>query len=260
MRTLLTPPPCVQRRTWSDGGIAAVVVLYGLSAFSVLSLTVLRNAALEKTFQTAKDPDLHVVMYAGGAGSPAMVARLNLPTLLRNEGGPDASTEVRIPGAPHLDLASELPDGWTYAVQLSPDTRVCCDGGDGACSKRTANDEAASAVVTPPVTRPFSATGEARSLQFSLSSLPVPPDVQLDPNATAESAFLIRASRVLPGSGTSPGPNQDAQRMSCRLESADREISSATLRIQPGLDENRSSSRISTGTLELSYRAPGGAH
>ena len=118
----------------SDRGIAVVVLLYGMSVFSVFSLSLLRNAELEKTFRTADDPDLHVVLYAGGASSQTMIGRLNLPTASRKLEGPDKSTEVRIPGAPHLTMASELPAGWWYAVRLTPDVRVCCDGGDNACA------------------------------------------------------------------------------------------------------------------------------
>jgi hypothetical protein len=104
-------PPVLPRSRRSDAGVALVAVLYALSIFSVLSLTVLRNAALEKTLRTADDPDLHVVLYAGGAGSRTVIGRLNLPTIWRNQGGPDRSTEIRVPGAPGLDLASELSPG-----------------------------------------------------------------------------------------------------------------------------------------------------
>ena len=65
-----------------------VAVLYALSIFSVLSLTVLGNAMLEKKLRTADDPDLHVVLYAGGAASQTVIGRLNIPTILRNQGSP----------------------------------------------------------------------------------------------------------------------------------------------------------------------------
>src|SRR5688500_19388408 len=65
----------LNRHAGSQSGVAVVVLLYGLSVFSVLSLTALRDAELERTLQTADHPDLHVVLYAGGANSPTMIGR-----------------------------------------------------------------------------------------------------------------------------------------------------------------------------------------
>lgn len=243
----------------SQRGVAVVVLLYGLTTFSVLSLTVLRNAELERTLRTADNPDLHVVLYAGGANSRTMVGRLNLPTALRNETGPEASTEVRIPGAPHLDLASELPQGWSYAVRLSANARVCCDGGDNACAGVTWDDEITSGTLAPAILAPLEPGGPARQLQFALSSLPVPRDVDLDATATAESAFLVRAARVKDGSGAAAQGAGDSQSMTCTLHSGEAEVAKALLRIQPGVDENRAVTRISRGTIELNYRATAGA-
>lgn len=248
------------QRSRSERGVAVVVLLYGMSVFSALSLTVLRNAELEKTFRTADDPDLHVVLYAGGANSQTMIGRLNLPTTARNLEGPDTSTEVRIPGAPHLNMASELPQGWSYAVRLSPQARVCCDGGDNACASVTWDEEIAAGSVTPALPRPLKPTGGTRELQFALSSLAVPSEVALEPTATASSAFLVRASRILQGSSAgTTGPSQDAQRMTCTLQSGDATVATGTLRIHPGLDENRVVTRISSGTLELKYGGTDGA-
>ena len=255
MINLFTFTRVVQPRRASDSGVAVVVLLYGLSIFSVLSMTVLRNAALEKTLHTAEDPDLHVVLYAGGAGSRTMIGRLNLPTIWRNQGGPDRSTEVRVPGAPDLDLTSELPQGWAYAVRLSPNARVCCDGGDNACGNVTWNQEITEGSLTPPLERPITATGASRSLRFALSSLAVPDDVVLDSTATATSAFLVRATRIRDGASAAAVSEPDPQRMTCKLESA-ATLVTGTLRIQPGVDERRAVTRISSGTIELSYRAP----
>jgi hypothetical protein len=241
----------LRRYAGSERGVAVVVLLYGLSVFSVLSLTALRNPELEKTLRTAQDSDLHVVLYAGGAKSQTMVGRLNLPTIFRTQGEPDKSTEVRIPGAPHLDLAAELAPGSAYAVRLSPHARVCCDGGDNACASVTWDEEIAAGSVTPVLPRPLQPGAESRELQFELSSLAVPSDVALDPTATASSAFLVRATRVL--DGFTAGATEDAQRMTCTLQSGDATVATGTLRIRPGLDENRVVTRISSGTLELSY-------
>lgn len=238
----------------SDRGIAVVVLLYGMSVFSVLSLSLLRNAELDKAFRTADDPDLHVVLYAGGASSQTMIGRLNLPTAARKLEGPDKSTEVRIPGAPHLTMASELPPGWSYAVRLSPDVRVCCDGGDNACGGVTWDEGIASGSVAPALPQPLKPTGGSRELRFALSSLAVPSEVALDPSATASSAFLVRATRLLEGSSPGAnGPSQEAAAMTCTLHNGDAALSTGTLRIQPGRDENGVVSRISSGTMDLKY-------
>jgi hypothetical protein len=254
MTSLINTTSPMRRWRSREQGVALVVLLYGMSVFSVLSLTALRNVELERTLHNADNPDLHVVLYTGGAGAQTMVGRLNLPTLWRELEGPDKSTEVRIPGAPNLNLASELAPGSAYAVRLSPHVRVCCDGGDNACANVTWDDEIAAGSVTPPVSRPLDAAGASRQLQFALLSLAVPSDVALDPTATASSAFLVRATRLREGSSVgTTGPSQDAQRMTCTLQSGDATLATGTLRIQPGLDENRLVTRISSGTLELKY-------
>ena len=238
----------------SERGIAAVVLLYGMSVFSVMSLTVLRNAELEKTFRMADDPDLHVVLYAGGASSPTTVGRLNLPIASRNAEGPDKSTEVRIPNTPNL--TAELPAGWSYAVRLSPEARVCCDGGDNACANVAWDTDSVEGSVNPALPRPLKPTAESRELQFALSSLTIPPDVPLDPAAAASSAFLVRATRLRPGSGSAPAPSQGAQAMTCTLQNGDVTLATGTLRLLPGVDENGAVTRISSGTFELKYNAP----
>src|SRR5215217_3156603 len=87
-----------QKRKPADRGVAVVVVLFALSIFSVLSLTVLRNSALEVILRTSDHPDLHVVLYAGGAGSLQVLGRLNLLTIWRlQDSVPDLSAEVRAP-------------------------------------------------------------------------------------------------------------------------------------------------------------------
>jgi hypothetical protein len=249
----------LRSRARCEHGVAVVVLLYGISIFSALAITLLRNTPLEKALQTASDPDLHVVLYAGGAGSPAMVGRLNLPAAWRNEEVPDQSTEVRIPGAPQLDLASELPQGWSFAVRLSPHARVCCDAGDGACANVTWNEEITAGSVSPELTHPFMAPGEKKTLKFSLSSLSVPSNVELDPNATASSAFLVRATRILEGSNASLTEGQGSQQMVCKLESSENPVATGTLRIEPGRDESGAVTRISTGTVEIDYRRSGGS-
>ena len=239
-------------RLRSDGGVAVVAVLYGLSIFSVLSLTILGNARLEKNLRLADDPDLHVVLYAGGAASHTVIGRLNIPTIFRNQGSADPSTEIRVPGVPGIDLGSELTPGWAYAVRLSPHARVCCDGGDNACGNVSWIDGVTEGALTPALARPLEARGIDRTLHFGLSSLPVPTDVVLDPSATVESAFLVRATRMREPLQTNVG-----QPMVCRLESGDQNVMRGTLHVQPGVDEKGQVTRISSGTLQLNYQSPG---
>jgi hypothetical protein len=143
-------------------------------------------------------------------------------------------------------------------VKLSPHARVCCDGGDNACSNVTWDQEIAEGSVTPALERPITATGPSHSLHFGLSSLAVPEDVVLDSGATAESAFMVRATRIREGSNVAAATEPTtAQAMTCKLESNDAAVVTGTLQIQPGTDERRAVTRISSGTLELKYRAPG---
>ncbi len=239
-----------------ERGTALVTVLYGLAMFSVLSLTVLRNFELDKTLHTAEDPDLHVVLYAGGANSNTMIGRLNIPTLARNSGKPDLSTEVRIPGMPNLDLASELAPGWSYAVRLSPHARVCCDGGDNACAGVTWDEEITAGALAPELPQPIKPAGAARELRFALSSLPVPADVSLEPSAAASSAFLVRATRI-PKLAPVPAGSEASQAMICRLESGDASVTTGSLTIKPGIDEDGRMSRISSGIIQLNYGGSG---
>ena len=127
---------------------------------------------------------------------------------------------------------------------------MCCDGGDNACTNVTWNEGVTQGSLTPALARPIEARGVDRTLLFGLSSLPVPADVILDSSATAESAFLVRATRMREGSAINEG-----QPMVCKLESANQVVMTGTLHVQPGIDEMRAVTRISSGTIELKYRS-----
>ena len=148
-------------------------------------------------------------------------------------------------------MASELPPGWSYAVRLSPEARVCCDGGDNACASVTWDESIVAGSVAPPLGRPIKQGAASRELQFALSSLAVPPEVSLDPRATASSAFLVRATRLLAGATSS---SRESEPITCTLTSGDATVATGTLRIQPGLDNNKAVTRISSGTLGMKYR------
>ena len=234
-----------------ERGVAVVILLYGLSIFSVLALTVLRNATLESAFRATDNPDLHVVLYAGGAGSPKVVGRLNLPTTWRLQGvKPDESVSVQAPGPVGVALTADVSPGWAYAVQLTPELRVCCDADDSACTNVPWEQQVPQASVTPSFENPPGPVDSERQLQFELSSHQVPSSTDLDPKATAESAFLLKVARVQNG-GDSTGAA-----ISCRLQGADRTLATGKLRLTPGVDEQGRVNRVSAGSFELTYSRP----
>jgi hypothetical protein len=247
----------ITSRVRRESGVAVLAVVYGLSVFSVLALSLLKDAALENRLRTAKDPDLHVVLYAGGAGSGHVVSRLNLPTILRREERKkDLSTEVRVPSPVGLDLTGELAAGWAYAVRLSATERVCCDGGDGACAQVKWDEEIAQGSVAPGFERPIRTSDTNQKLEFKLESSSVPDNVTIDPNAAVGSAFLLRATRVPAGSGAAASTQGTDMPMTCKLESGGLTMATGSLHIQPGADEHRAVNRVKSGTVDLEYRSP----
>ena len=234
-----------------EQGEAVIALLFALSIFSVLSLTVLKHAALEEVLRTSDRPDLHLVLFAGGAGGSQIVGRLNLPTAWREESVTDPSTEVRAPGGSVAELGTELQPGWAYAVQLTENVRVCCDTGDGACANVPA-EEIQQGAVSPTIDS-LQTIGEERNLRFSLSSAEIADNVVLDPAAVVESPFLIKASRIADGE---PLPEVAGADLSCRLEAGDRRLADGVVRLQPGIDHVGQMNRVSAGNVELKYQAP----
>jgi len=240
--------------SYSQRGAAVVVLLFALSIFSVLALTVLRNSPLEVALRTSEHPDLHVVLYTGGAGSPQVLGRLNLPTVWRSEEGvPDLSAEVRAPGPVSAPMTGELEPGWAYAVQLAPAVRVCCDSGDGACANITWEQQVPEGSASPALDQPLQTTDTEHRLQFSLSSADIADNVALDPNAVVESPFIVRATRV--PEGEQP-PDVGGAAVSCRLDTRERTLASGTLRLNPGVDARRRVNRVSAGSIDLTYHEP----
>ena len=199
MNTGFTSVTCgSQGASGSERGTAVVVLLYALSIFSVLALTVLRNSGLETVLRTGEDPDLHVVLYAGGAGSEKVVGRLNLPTTFRlQEGAKDGSVEIHAPGPVGSPMTAEFPEGAAYAVQLAQGLRVCCDIGGTACGSVSWDQTVPEGRVTPAISKPLATTDDKHKLQFGLSTFSVPGNAPLDPEAVVQSAFLLRATRLL---------------------------------------------------------------
>ena len=86
----------------------------------------------------------------------------------------------------------------------------------------------------------------------------VPTSVDLDPQATAASAFLVRATRVREGATPTMPEGEQAQQMSCTLQSSESIVATGTLRVQPGRDDTGAVTRISSGTVELNYKVGNG--
>jgi len=246
-------PRIAQDPNADERGAAAIVLLFALSIFSVLSVTVLRNPALEAMLRTSDKQDLHVVLYAGGAGSPQVIGRLNLPTLGREESGVDQSTEIRAPGLVGGDLRGELPPGSTYAVEITSNLRICCDNGDNACSGIPWDQQVNEAKLSPAIDRSLETTNTERELQFSLSAADIADNVVLDPNAVTEAPFLIKAAKVQDGDVPTP---VDGAAVSCRLDTREKKLAEATLQLQAGTDRNGRVNRVSSGTVKLNYQAP----
>jgi hypothetical protein len=213
---------------------------------------VLRNPALETLLRTSDKPDLHVVLYAGGADSPTVVGRLNIPTIWREPSEAEFSTEVRAPGFPGGDLRGEFQPGWAYVVQLTGNMRACCDGGDNACRDIPWDQQVPEGTASPAIVKPLETTATERELNFSLSSAEIADNVQLDPDATAQSPFLIKAAKVQDGSVA----KVDGAAVSCRLDTREKKLAEGALQLQAGADRRGQVNRVSAGTLQLKYQTP----
>lgn len=238
----------------SETGVAIVVMLYALSAFSVLSLTLLRNAPLEATLRGSTESDLHVVLFAGGAGSNHVTARLNLPTVSRLQSEKqDPSVQIEAPGPVGVELTAELLEGQVYAVTIGPSIRVCCDAGDGACATLSWEQQIPSAKLTPSLQGMPLTSDEERQLRFNLVSSDVAPNVELHPNAAAPMPFLMKLARV---SEQSAEDSSSATSVSCTLQQPEHTLASGTLRLQAGVDAAGRVNRVSTGSVDIRYRSP----
>jgi len=239
-----------------ERGVTVVVMLYALSIFSVLALTLLRHTGLEATLRTGEQPDLHVVLYAGGAGSPKIIGRLNLPTLLRVQGPePDHSIQIQAPGPVGTSMTAPLPEGGVYAIRLATGLRVCCDSGTNACRELPWEQEIPEGVVTPASDRPIETEDTEHTLTFNLSSFGLGDNLELDPESAVGSPFGLKAARVEAGA-TAPENAEAGDAVSCTLQTPEKTLATGALRLQPGVDGAGQINRVSAGTLSLTYKAP----
>ncbi len=247
------------RAVRSESGAVIAEVLYALALFCVLSLTAVGNVPLERTFRTSQHPDLHLVLYAGGAGSSSVLARLNLPTVLRGEGAgeEDKSVAIKVPSTLGLALNTALPPGGTHAVQLADGVRVCCDGGDNACARVPSDQQLEQAALTPALAASVRTTETQRELTFKLETFEPADSIALDPNAAVDNGFLVKASRLLPdGMGSAQLPAGAGSYVVCRLEAGDGMLASGLLQLDAPVDSVTQTSRLRGGSVYLKYRAP----
>jgi hypothetical protein len=231
-----------------------IAVLYGLSIFSVLSLTALTNVPLEKTLRESTEPDLHLVLYASGARTPEIVGRLNLPTIWRQLDS-QGEFELRAAAPLELDPQALLEPGWSYAVQLPQGVRVCCDGGDNACADPSALLRVYEGSVTPSLDRSIVTSDTTERLEFELSAFELATNLELDPSATLQPGVPIKAARVPEGARSTNNRTWDSQ-VSCRLETDQALLATGTLRFNGGSHAQRLEDYASTGTVEINYRRP----
>jgi len=239
----------------AERGVVLLVLLYALSIFSVLALTLIGNVQLESRFRSDQDPELHVVVYTGGAGSPKLVGRLNLPRVFDEPSLPDKAVEFQTPAPDMFDVKSDLPPGWAYAINVAPGVRVCCDGADGACSALNPERQLPTASLNPPFEPPTKTTESDKVLRFELTAVNVPDNVTLDNNVAVESGFLVKAKRVL-DNAEPPQAEQTHPALACRLDASGSTLATAALQLKTGTDDAGRLNRVSSGTLELSYRTP----
>ena len=235
----------VARRLRDERGIAALLVLYGLSVFSVLALTMVSDAELERTFRNeASTPDLHLVLFSGRADSETVVGRLNLPTILRESGKQDSGVEVHLPGA---DITGDFGPGSTYSVQLSSNVRVCCDTGDEACANVPADATLARGSVNQNIRTPKAIADN--NLQFDLSTFPTPDNLTLDPAVATGDRFLVKAAKE---QSVDPAAPLAGANLTCRIEKSGTTLASGILALQPTAGASLQKGPF-TGKLQLKY-------
>jgi hypothetical protein len=213
-------------RVHNEGGVIALLVVYGLSLFSVLALAMITDPDLDRKFRSVADYDLHVVLFGGRPDSERIISRLNVPTLQRATAQEDFGTEVMIPLPVEADVSGEFGPGSTYAVQLGPDVRVCCDTGDNACAGRSHSElpvGSANRTVKLPI------ASQETTVRLTLSTFPVPEDLPLDPALRNEDRFLIKAAKE---QGAEPTAPLQAPALMCNIEKSGTTIASGILALQ----------------------------
>jgi len=231
-----------------ERGIVALIVIYGLSIFSVLALTMLADVDLEKKFRTTSDFDLHVVLFGGRSDSETVVGRLNLPTLYREQAKDDASIEIRIPVPVAADTSTSFGAGSTYSVRLSKELTVCCDTGDGACANRLPDVDLPVGSVNRVPGNSKTTVGEA-TLTFDLSTFQQADNLSLDTAVASGDHILVKAAKDMTADSASTLANAD---LACKVDRSGTVVASGTLALQSPIGV----APAFMGKLQLKYGLP----
>ena len=256
MRTCGTPRRPQPLSYRSEHGAVIAEVLYALSIFSVLSLTAVGNSQLEETFRTNTSPDLHLVLYAGGAGTPTVLGRLNPPTMTRTAPeSKDGSVAVTVPAVSAGPITAPLPQGGSYSVQLGHGLRVCCDGADDACGNVDSTVPVEVASLTPAIETPLKVADTVRELRFNLEAFEPSLNADLNPTASVENGLLVKATRVSDFDAVQAQASAGGY-VVCRLQQGKSILATGLLRLDAPIDQLGQSSRLRGGSVHLKYLAP----
>lgn len=246
----------MERSHRSERGAVIAEVLYALSIFSVLSLSAVGNSQLEETFRTNTSPDLHLVLYAGGAGTPSVLGRLNLPTVSRTAPeAKDRSVAVTVPALSAGPITASLSPGATYSVQLGQGLRVCCDGADNACANVDPAVPVEEAGLMPAIGAPLKVADTVRELKFNIETFEPAANTDLNPTASVENGLLVKATRVTDFDAVRAQASAGGY-VVCRLQQGQSILATGLLRLDAPTDAQGQTSRLRGGSVHLKYLAP----
>jgi hypothetical protein len=180
----------------NDRGLASLLLLFAMSAFSVLSV-----AALSTTLSSAPDGKTFSIFRSIPQDSlTKFVAPMAVPNDWRNQ-GTTGSFQFQLPViVPETGAEEQGASAAWHPMNEVPGMSVCCEERPGVCSQRTAIDGGV------PIEGWTPGTDDALWLSFDLSSEP-------DPDLSDAGQGDIVIATV-----TAPARSIDAPTMSCQLE------------------------------------------
>ena len=219
-----------------DRGVASLLLLFAMSAFSVLGITAMTTTLMDAPAGTSL-PVMRGVHDQSSltrfVGSPVTV-----PEAWRADGGSGSHTfelGVLVPQDANEDGGASAAQHSMNASEV-PGLSVCCESRSGACSQRRSENGAAQIVDWTP------GTDNARWMSFGLDS-------GADANAKAD---VITATVLAAVAGT----KGDATPIACQLEHQGNVIAKGIvhLRQQPRADGLTLRTDKVEGTLDLAVR------
>jgi len=245
-------------RTTRQDGMAILAVLFAISAFSALAVTVLTDTTLEGALAAGAE----LTVSAPGQNASSLKAPWPL-TITRARLG-ESEFQVRIPVPadfePELPVgAGSNPGGWHSVVQVAPGIRVCCDGGDGLCRNRPLEETTDS--TDPASDLSFSPGSPTQSLMFSLLT---GADSQASGAANQSAVYTVNAKPQPPDAvsqeAISDGQTPGGGVVMCQLEKGEVVLAAGLIRLQQAPPPTGDGSdRVLEGTLRLDYFRPPGS-